>query len=97
MKSVVLLREAQSDIRRAANYYEQSAPGLGREFIAEVKWTLERLGAYPEIGVLTRYSARKFPMRRFPYSIIYRVQIDYVLALAVTHQKRHPDFWLKRE
>ena len=69
MKSVVLLREAQSDIRRAANYYAQSAPGLGREFIAEVKWTLDRLGADPEIGVLIRHGARKFPMSRFPYLI----------------------------
>lgn len=96
MIPVILLREAQSDIRHAANYYEQGAPGLGQEFVAEVRRTLRRLMDYPELGALTRHGARKLPMRRFPLSVIYRVETNCVLVLAIAHQKRRPDFWLKR-
>ena len=37
---VTPLRSAQADIRRAARFYENEAPGLGGEFIAEVERVL---------------------------------------------------------
>jgi plasmid stabilization system protein ParE len=93
---VVLLRAAQADLRRAARFYEEETAGLGGDFLAEVARSFSRLEAKPEIGAPMRRSARKLVIRRFPYLIIYRLEEERVLVLAVSHQRRHPDFWLGR-
>lgn len=96
MTRVTLLRAAQADIRTGARFYEGQARGLGTEFVAEVDRSLARLREYPEIGAPLRRGARKLLVRRFPYLVIYRVELEGVLVLAVGHQRRHPDFWLER-
>ena len=35
-------------------------------------------------------------MRRFPYSIIYRVEGDEVRILVAKHHSRHPEYWKGR-
>jgi toxin ParE1/3/4 len=94
--SVILLRAAQADIRRAALFYKRQAKSLGPEFTTEVEHALARVAEHPEIGSPMRRGARKLLVRRFPYLIIYRVLSDHVLVLAVGHQRRHPDFWIDR-
>ncbi len=94
MIPVTPLRSAQKDIRRAARFYEDEAPGLGGEFVTEIERAFARLAENPEIGPHARHNARKLLVRRFPYVVIYRVEPERVLVLAVGHQRRHPDFWL---
>jgi plasmid stabilization system protein ParE len=40
---------------------------------------------------------RRSLIRRFPYSLLYRVDADEIVVLAVMHQKRHPAYWLSRK
>lgn len=96
MTELVLLRAAQTDIRRAALFYKRQAGHLATEFTAEVEYALSRMAENAEIGSPMRKGARKLLVRRFPYLVIYRVLPDHVLVLAVGHQRRHPDFWLER-
>jgi len=35
-------------------------------------------------------------MRRFPYSIVYRVETEKVFVLAVAHLRRRPLYWRDR-
>jgi toxin ParE1/3/4 len=93
---VVLLRAAQADVRRAARFYERQAANLGVEFAVEVEHAFSRLAEHPEIGSVLSRGARRLLVRRFPYLVIYRALPDRVLVLAVGHQRRHPDFWLRR-
>jgi plasmid stabilization system protein ParE len=94
---IVLLRAAQADIRKAAFFYKHQARHLGTEFTAEVEHALSRVAENSEIGSPMRRGAHKLLVRRFPYLVIYRVLPNHVLVLAVGHQRRHPDFWLRRE
>jgi toxin ParE1/3/4 len=94
---VVVLRAAQADLRRAARFYEQEAPGLGAEFLSQVELAFSRLAEHPEIGAPLSTGARKFLVRRFPFLLIYRAESDRVLILAVAHQRRHPASWLGRK
>jgi plasmid stabilization system protein ParE len=96
VKPIALLRAVQGDLRRAARFYENETPGLGRDFVAEVGHAFSLLEQNPEIGVQLRRGARRLLVRRFPYLIIYRNDSDRVLVLAIGHQRRHPDFWLGR-
>ena len=35
-------------------------------------------------------------MKKFPYNVVYLLDPDAVFIIAVAHQSRHPDYWLRR-
>ncbi|MHB9003921.1 MAG: type II toxin-antitoxin system RelE/ParE family toxin [Coriobacteriia bacterium] len=39
---------------------------------------------------------RKLVLAKFPYSLIYEIDGDVVLILAVAHQRRRPHYWRER-
>jgi toxin ParE1/3/4 len=39
---------------------------------------------------------RKRAVGRFPYSILYRVDGEAILIVAVMHMHRHPHYWTNR-
>lgn len=41
-------------------------------------------------------SYRRLNLNRFSHAIIYREYDDVVYVIAVTHEKRHPDYWKYR-
>ena len=96
MTPVVLLAAAQNDLRRAAQFYARESKRIAGEFLAQFEHALELISTDPELGAVTRRGSRRFLMRRFPYTIIYRVESERVLVLAVGHQRRNPEFWLRR-
>src|SRR2546421_13097378 len=66
--------DAERELTDGAVYYAREAKNadLGLAFIVEFERALELLCAYPRLGAPWR-SRRRFPLRRFPYSIIYYV------------------------
>ena len=46
--NVTFLPPAEAELADATNYYNGQSEGLGFEFAAEVKRTLERIVQYPE-------------------------------------------------
>ena len=45
-----LLPPAAGELRSAARYYEQQVPGLGHDFLQEVRATISRIIQWPEAG-----------------------------------------------
>jgi len=35
-------------------------------------------------------------MHKFPYKILYSVERDHLLVIAIAHQHRRPDYWIDR-
>ncbi len=44
---IIFLPPAKAELTDATSYYNRQGEGLGYEFAAEVKRTLERIGQYP--------------------------------------------------
>jgi len=40
--------------------------------------------------------ARRLPLRRFPYFIVYRELQEYLEVVAFAHQSRRPGYWKTR-
>lgn len=92
---------AREELRAAVAWYEERRPGLGEEFLAEVHGTLELIRDHPDLGgtvpqVPSRLQARRLPVRRFPYSVIYRRRGTMIEVLAVAHHRREPGYWRSR-
>lgn len=94
---VSLAPEAERDLIEGGLYYLREAnEELGRAFVAEFEHSAALVGEQPELGALWRGEVRRFPLRRFPYSIVYYLRGDSIRILAVAHQSRKPGFWRGR-
>ena len=92
-----LLLPAEHEMFDAACFYEMQAPGLGTDFLAKIELALQDIAASPERWPVLRENIRKRPIRRFPYSLLYRIAPGEIVILAAMHQKRHPSYWLSRK
>ncbi len=94
--NIEFLPEADEEFREAARYYESEAPGVGLAFIAEVHRTMSIVVSHPRAAKRIRGSIRKKPLTHFPYSLLYSIESDLILIVAVAHHKRRPTYWRSR-
>ena len=72
MKQIVVRPAAAADIEEAYEWYERQRPGLGEEFLAALRSTLDRVVAQPEaFTVIHRATRRALVPQRFPYALFY--------------------------
>lgn len=88
--------EALIEFEEAARYYSQLQPGLDLRFIASIREGVDRIVEEP-----TRWRTFDEDVRRcfthiFPYGILYTIEGDYVLIVAVSHYSRKPGYWKDR-
>jgi len=89
--------EADRELTEGAVFYaREDGKELGRAFIAEFERSLEFLCLHPHIGASWRTNRRRFPLRRFPYSIIYYIRDDELRVVAVAHHRQRPVYWADR-
>jgi plasmid stabilization system protein ParE len=86
---------ARAEIRAARRWYEGRVPGLGRRFLADLDATVAHAVEHPEMyPVLADGSGdRRALLRRFPYSIVYRVTESAIVVLACIHHRQDADVW----
>jgi len=92
-----IIRAAQRDIRKIRRYYDRQSPGLGDEFLAEFAHTGRFIRENPRAATEIRPGIRRALLRRFHYSIIYRLtDAEEAVIVMLMHHKQRPDIWLKR-
>jgi toxin ParE1/3/4 len=86
--------EADRELTDGALYYAREADAeLGFAFIAEYERALDLLCSNPHLGAPWRNDRRRFPLRKFPYSIIYYTRGEELRVVAIAHHSRRPGFW----
>lgn len=94
---VTLHPAAEQDVHEAAAFYErEGSPIVAARFVAEFKRLATLLLEHPEIGAPRPSGRRGFPMRVFPYTVVYRVTGADIRILVVKHDSKHPGFGGRR-
>jgi toxin ParE1/3/4 len=88
--------EARLEYLEAACFYESRRSGLGAAFTIEVEGTIRRILEGPERCRLIEQDVHTCRTRTFPYSILYTIESDSVLIVAVMHLRREPGYWRNR-
>ena len=97
MKYRVIVRpEAEDDLREAYSWYEGKRTGLGYDFLLQVDAALNFITRNPTIHAIEYKGTRKHLIKRFPYKIIYLVENERIIVLAVIHGRRSPTLIRKR-
>lgn len=89
--------EALAELQDAAEYYEARQAGLGARFLDMVDEALERIARDPFAWSPTDEDVRRCLVRVFPFGILYTIEPEFILILAIAHLARKPGYWTMRD
>ena len=76
---------ARDETLAATEFYEHQAERLGAALVSELEASLERVRENPEIGARYTGDCRRILLRQFPFNVIYSIDDDGILVVAVAH------------
>lgn len=88
--------EAVIEFEEGVRYYKKRGRTLGDRFAAEVRTAIRRTVTTPERWRVLEDEVRRCFMRVFPYSVLYTIEHDYVLIVALAHGRRKHGYWKER-
>lgn len=90
------LEPAETDIDEAVEFYEARHAGLGLRLLREVEDAVERVRERPLAWQSLTPDIRHCVLHIFPYSLVYKVDDDEIIVIALAHHKRKPTYWRDR-
>ena len=88
---------ALAEYENAVLYYAAERSELGRNFIESFEDAIARICAAPDRWrVFAGREVRRAFMHKFPYAVLYTIEPDHVLVVAVAHYSREPGYWRER-
>ena len=96
MSSYRFLSPAEDEMTEAALFYESRSDGLGNDFLDDVQRAIDRSSEYPYFGEPVDPGLRRTLLHRFPFSLIYAVEREGIVIIALAHHGRAPGYWRSR-
>jgi len=93
---VLFSKPAQLEVDDAVTWYDTQSSGLGTQFLDDLDRTVRRIVAYPLSCQEIEPELRRGLLSRFPYGIIYGIDDDTIIIIAVAHLHREPRYWINR-
>lgn len=88
--------EALDEFESAALYFAERQPGLELRFIANIETTIRRICEAPSAWRVLEGEVRRCLTPVFPYAVLYSIEPDHLLIIAVMHCSREPGYWRQR-
>jgi plasmid stabilization system protein ParE len=88
--------EALSEYLAATRYYGDCQSGLDIRFIECVESAIRQIVEEPERFRVFEADVRRCLTKVFPYALLYTIEPNGILILAVMHCHREPGYWLRR-
>ena len=86
----------EADVEAAFDWYEAEEPGLGVEFVAELRAAYHRILDHPFGYQDLRSGIRRALTSRFPYAIYFSIEGETIVIVAVLSTAREPAEWQRR-
>jgi transposase InsO family protein len=88
-RRLVLRHRAEGDIRAAYEWYERQRPGLGDDFLSELRARLVGISEFPESSPVVYRQVRRAVVARFPYVLKALMPDAGCRRIAVTFNRLH--------
>jgi toxin ParE1/3/4 len=89
--------DALTEYAEAVKYYANQNREIAQAFINSIEDAVYRIREsatrYPEIDE----DVRRCMTRKFPYAVLYTIEQDYLLIIAMMHCSREPNYWKDRQ
>ena len=87
---------AAADLDDAPTYYRNIHPDFAEGLFREIIRAKHLMLQFPEAWKSLGGGLRGFIVRRYPYTIVYRIMDETILILAYAHHKRRRGYWRDR-
>jgi plasmid stabilization system protein ParE len=94
--TLIVRPAAAADIDEAWLWYEAHRHGLGQEFLDAVEQAFRTVAEMPTRYRVMRGGVRRALVRRFPYSVFFRMVGQDIVVLGCFHGRRDPRRWKER-
>ena len=88
--------EALDEYEDSARFYAGCQSGLELRFIDCVESAFRRVSEAPTRWRPFEEDVRRCLVHVFPYAVLYTIEPDYVLIIAIMHCSREPGYWQNR-
>ena len=93
---VRLTAYAVQDLAAAEQWYLDEAPHVLASFEEEIDRAFRLVSERPKLYQVVESTVRRALVRRFPFSVFYRVLPEWIEVIAIVHQSRDPRTWQRR-
>ena len=95
-RALEYLEEALEEAEAAAGWYAERSASAAAGFSEELDTAESAIADSPEAWPLFDHGTRRYLLRRYPFSVIDRVESRRILIVAVAHGHRRPGYWKSR-
>ena len=95
-REIEYIEEALVEAEAAARWYAERSATAAVAFSDEMDAAESAIARLPDAWPVFDGNTRRYLLRRFPFSLIYRVESHRVLIVAVAHGHRRPGYWKSR-
>jgi plasmid stabilization system protein ParE len=88
--------EALAEFDASAAYYADIDPELQLRFIEAIEAAIDQVLAAPTRWRMIDDEVRRYIVHVFPFGILYTVEDEFLLIVAVMHFSREPEYWKDR-
>jgi len=89
--------DAEAEHLETVAYYESKKPGLGVAYLTEFENIMTTISDAPDrCPVEQKPDIRRKRMKKFPFTVLFRIASSSIQILAVAHHRRRPTYWLGR-
>lgn len=96
LKPIEFHPKARRDFDEAVDWYAGRSQKAALGFVAAIDDVLERIAADPERFPVAISNCRSCSLLRFPFQVVFRIEANRLLLVAVAHAKRRPGYWSRR-
>lgn len=93
---VIKAEIVKKDVVEALDYYDSISFDLGNRFEAELENTFDEIENAPFKYFNLEKGYRRAHLKNFPYMVIYKIEHEEVLVVAVLDQRKDPALLEKR-
>lgn len=93
---VLFFKPAQAEVDDAVAWYQSQSQSMGTYFLDDLDRVIRRIKAYPLASSEIGPGLRRCLLSRFPYGVIYGIDSNIILVVAVAHLHREPRYWVDR-
>ena len=87
---------ARQDLDNAVTWYTAQSDELGQEFLDELDRAIRRSVSFPLASTEIEPGLRRCLLSRFPFGLVYGLDGNTLIVVAIAHLHREPRFWSDR-
>jgi plasmid stabilization system protein ParE len=88
--------EALEEYQKAVDWYSKREKALALRFVETVEEAVLKIAEAPERWRTIEEDVHRCLTRVFPYGVLYTIETEFVLIVAVMHCSRQPGYWRER-